>query len=139
MMKMILLSLSGHKFSSSVEKIRHILAGPEIFPMVCLRRGIRGTILYAGETIPIIDPMEFMDLDQQTIEAVGGYLVVFQSDYGDIGLPVDSEMTIVDAEDGSFEGDVSEETNASDSQVFCFKGARYPLLDLNEILAQITD
>lgn len=131
MMKMILLTLAGQKFSSSVEKIRHILAEPEIFPLVCLRRGICGIILYEGETIPV--------LDHQASGDIGKYLVVFQSDYGDVGLSVDSGMTIVDAEDGSFESVVSEEIDALASQVFSFKGVSYPLLDLNNILTQLTD
>ena len=139
MMKMLLLSLAGHKFSSSVEQIRHILAGSEIFPLVGLRHGISGVFLYDDEPIPVIDPGKVPDLAVQKVEIDGAYLIVFQSEYGNIGLPVDTAVTIVDAEDGLFEKVAPTETKPMGGQQFCYQDTSYPLLDFDEILAHLID
>ncbi len=139
MMKMLLLSMAGHKFSSSVEQIRHILAGSEIFPLVGLRNGINGIFLYEDEPIPIIDPEKLPSLNVQKVENDGAYLIVFQSEYGNVGLPVDAALTIVDAEDGSFENVAPTDTKPMGGQQFCYQDTSYPLLDIDEILAHLTD
>lgn len=138
MMKMLLLSLAGHKFSSSIEQIRHILAGPEIFPLVCLRHGISGVFLYENEPIPILDPGKLPDLAGQKAKVGGEYLIVFQSEYGNVGLPVDAAVSIVDAEDGSFENVARTEKTSLGDQLFCFQDVSYPLLDIDKILAHLT-
>ena len=137
--KMILLSLAGQKFSSSVEQIRHILAAPDIFPMVCLRRGISGIFLYEDEPVPVLDLKELPEFDLKKLKDDGEYLIVFQSDYGNVGLPVDSAVTIVNAEDGWFENVAPVEEEDLGDQIFCFQGASYKLLNLNEMLAHLTD
>ena len=137
-MKMLLLSLAGQRFSSSIEQVRHILAGPEIFPLVCLRRGISGVFLYKNEPIPILDPGELPELDGQKVKVGEEYLIVFQSEYGDVGLPVDAAVSIVDAEDGSFENVVRTEETSQDDQLFCFQDVSYPLLDIDKILVHLT-
>jgi chemotaxis signal transduction protein len=138
MMKMILLSLAGNKFSSSVEQIKHILAGPDVFPLVCLRRGISGVFLYEGEPIPVLDPKELPELDVQNNEIGEGYLIVFQSEYGNVGLPVDAAVSIVDAEDGIFENVAPVDEKPTGGQMFCYQDTSYPLLDMDEILAHLT-
>ena len=139
MMKMILLSISGHKFSSSLNQVRHIVSSPEIFPLVCLRRGIIGAFLYEDKPIPIIDPEVLPVLEKVKVQIGGEYLIVFQSEYGNVGIPVDAAVTIVDVEDGLFENVAPTDENPQGDPLFCLQGVSYPLLDINEMLTNLTD
>ena len=138
-MKMILLSISGHKFSSSLNQVRHIVSSPEIFPLVCLRRGIIGAFLFEDKPIPIIDPEVLPVLEKVKVQIGGEYLIVFQSEYGNVGIPVDAAVTIVDVEDGLFENVAPTDDNPQGDPLFCLQGVSYPLLDINEMLTNLTD
>lgn len=138
-MKMLLLSISGHKFSSSLNQVRHIVSSPEIFPLVCLRRGISGAFLYEDKPIPIIDPEVLPVIEKVKVQIGGKYLIVFQSEYGNVGLPVDAAVTIVNVEDGLFENVAPADINPQGGPLFCLQGVSYPLLDINEMLTHLTD
>lgn len=137
MVKMVLLVLAGQKYSLSVEQIRHILPRPNLFSLVCLRRGVSGVFLYGDEPVPLLDTMELAGIEALDVAVEGEYVIVFQSEYGNVGIPVDSAVKIVDVEDGLIEdtdhvGDVDQS-----GQVFCFQGVSYPILDIESMLARM--
>lgn len=134
MMKMVLLSIAGRKYSLPVEQILHILPAPELFPLVRLRDEISGVFLYGDEPIPMLKPSELAGMSHDT--GAGEYVLVFQSEYGNVGLPVDSAVTIVDVEAGFFEV-ADPDSPDQDAQVFSFQEVSYPLLDIEAKLAQL--
>ena len=52
--KVALLLFAGRNFSLPVERIRHILQEPEIFPLTGLCNGLSGVFLFSDEIIPMI-------------------------------------------------------------------------------------
>lgn len=134
--KMILLSMAGRPYTLPVEKVGHIIPAPRKFPLVCLRPEIDGVFLHAEEPTPMLNPGQFPELE--LAEKVDGeYVIVFQSEYGNIGLPVDAAVTIVDAEDGVYENVEPVETADESSMTFLYKEQSYQLLDIDALLARL--
>jgi chemotaxis signal transduction protein len=137
MTKMVLLTLAGRKFSLSVEQILHVLPRPQLFPLVCLRQEISGVFLYDDEPIPMLELTKLPELNNGDAVADGAYVIVFQSEYGTIGIPVDSAVTIVNVEEGLFEdASLADEENQG-FHVFNFQDTSYPLLDIDGMLARL--
>jgi chemotaxis signal transduction protein len=137
MTKMVLLAVAGRKFSLSVEQILHVLPKPQIFPLVSLRQEISGVFLYDGEPIPLLDLSKLPELKILDAAVVGTYIILLQSEYGNIGLPVDSAVTIVDAQDGFFEESPQADEAVQGCHVFNFQDVSYPLLDIDGMLARL--
>ena len=134
--KMVLIDLAGRGFSLPVEKIRHILPGPDIFPLVGLRQGVAGVFLYEREPVPMLDPANLADLSPEGVSS-GEYAIVVQSEYGNVGLPVDSAVRIVDREDGLIEDAEPEGETTPTGSIFCYQNASYPILDIDAVLARL--
>ena len=135
--KMVLLALGGRNFSLSVEQIEHILPRQRIYPLVCLRPEIAGVFLYNAEPIPLLALSKLPELNISESVIVGAYIIVVQSEYGNIGLSVDSAVSIVDVEDGSFEDVTPSESDVQGCHVFNFQDVSYPLLNVDAILARL--
>jgi chemotaxis signal transduction protein len=135
--KMVLLTLGGRKFSLSVEQIEHVLPRQRIYPLVCLRPEIAGVFLYNDEPIPMLALPTLPEFNISEPVIVGAYIIVVQSEYGNIGLSVDSAVSIVDVEDGSFEDVTPSESDVQGCHVFNFQDVSYPLLNVGEILARL--
>jgi chemotaxis signal transduction protein len=115
----------------------HVLPCPELFSLVCLRQEIAGVFLYNDEPVPMLNLARLPGLNIQECTNAGTYVILFQSEYGTIGLPVDSAVTIVDAQDGSFEDDTQSE-EAQHCQIFKFQDTSYPLINIDGMLARLS-
>ncbi len=135
--KMVLLTIGGRKFSLSVEQIEHVLPGQRIYPLVCLQPEIAGVILYNDEPIPMLTLSKLPEFDISESIRGGAYIIVIQSEYGNIGLSVDSAVSIVNVEDGLFEEVTPSKSGVQDYHVFNFQDVSYPLLNVDAILARL--
>jgi len=136
MTKVVLLAVGGRKFSLPVEQIKHVLSVPQLFPLVCLRQEIAGVFMYNDEPVPVLALSKLPELHFQETVTGNAYVVLVQSEYGNVGLPVDSAVTIVNAEDGLIEEILLSEEEQG-GHLFIFQGARYPILDIDGILARL--
>jgi chemotaxis signal transduction protein len=135
--KVALLLFAGRNFSLPVERIRHILQEPALFPLAGLRDGLSGVFMFAGEVIPMVSSEILNGLGPYRL-GKGCYTVVYQSDYGIVGLPVESSVTIVDEDQGSYSDAPPEEESAIVSRFFSYKEFNYPVLDLDRMLTLLS-
>ena len=66
------------------------------------------------------------------------YTVVYQSDYGVVGLPVESSVKIVDQSEGSYTEAPPEEESSVVSQFFSYQDFSYPVLDIDKMLTLLS-
>ena len=99
--KVALLLFAGRNFSLPVERVRHILQEPELFPLTGLCNGLSGVFMFDDEIIPMVSSDILSDLGPYR-PGRSSYTIVYQSDYGVVGLPVESSVRIVDEIDGSY-------------------------------------
>ena len=66
------------------------------------------------------------------------YTIVFQSDYGVVGLPVESAVKIVDSSEGRFTDAPPDEESAVVSQFFSYQDFSYPVLDIDQLLTLLS-
>jgi chemotaxis signal transduction protein len=137
MKKIVLLTLAGRDFSISVEKVIHVLPGPRLFPLICLRQELSGVFLYGDELVPVLELANVEELNPDAVEIGYSYVVILQTDCGYIGVPVDSAVTIVDVEDGSLKMVPPADVDHDGEYIFHFQGSSYPLLDVDGILARL--
>lgn len=135
--KMALIQFGGRNFSLPVECIRHILQEPEVFTLAGLCRGLSGVFLFADDIVPIISADILSDLGPYRA-GKNSYTIVCQSEYGIVGLPVESSVRIVEESDGNVEDAPAEEESAVVSRFFSFEGFRYPILDLEKMLTLLS-
>ena len=135
--KVALLLFAGRNFSLPVERIRHILQEPELFSLTGLCNGLSGVFLFSDEIIPMVSADILSDLGPYR-PGKGCYTIVYQSDYGVVGLPVETSVKIVDEIDGSYSDAPPEEESAVVNQFFTYQGFDYPVLDIDKMLTLLS-
>ena len=135
--KVALLLFAGRNFSLPVERIRHILQEPELFPLPALCSGLSGVFLFADEIVPMVSADILSDLGPYR-PGKGNYTIVYQSDYGTVGLPVETSVKIVDGSEGRFSNAPPEEESAVVSQFFNYQDFGYPVLDIDKMLTLLS-
>ncbi len=135
--KVALLLFAGRNFSLPVERIRHILQEPVMFPLAALCKGLSGVFLFSDEIVPMISADILADLGPYRV-GKSCYTIVFQSDYGVVGLPVESAVKIVDSSEGSFTEAPLDEESAIVDQFFSYQEFSYPVLDIDKLLTLLS-
>ena len=135
--KVALLLFAGRNFSLAVERIRHILQEPIVFPLASLCKGISGVFLFAGEIVPMVSADILADFGPYRA-GESSYTIVFQSDYGVVGLPVESAVKIVNSSEGRFTDAQPDEESAVVSQFFSYQDFSYPVLDIDQLLTLLS-
>lgn len=135
--KVALLLFAGRNFSLPVDQIRHILQEPVLFPLAGLGSGLSGVFMFSGEIVPMISPDILSDLGPYRT-GCSSYTVVYQSDYGIVGLPVESAVKIIDSIDGHFSEASPDEESAVVSQFFSYQDFSYPVLDIEKMLTLLS-
>lgn len=133
--KMALLAIGDRGYALPVDRIRHILAEARVFPLVCLRSGFSGVFLFDGDVIPLLLP-EALDTGRMETGMMP-YIVICQTDFGEVGLPINQTVRIVDAKEGRLEPAPPDIEPAAVSQLFVCRDESYPLLDVDTLLAQL--
>ena len=131
--KVALMMFAGRNFSLPVDRIRHILQEPDVFSLVSLCKGLSGVFMFDEEIVPMISAGILSDLGPYTA-GKSSYTIVYQSDYGVVGLPVESAVKIVDCIDGEFTDASPEEESVVVSQFFTYQDFSYPILDIDKLL-----
>ncbi len=135
--KVALLLFAGRNFSLPVEQIRHILQEPELFPLTGLCSGLSGVFMFSDEIIPMVSGDILSDLGPYRA-GKSCYTIVYQSDYGVVGLPVESSVKIVDESEGSYSDTPPEEETAVVNQFFTYQDFSYPVLDVDKMLTLLS-
>lgn len=135
--KVALLLFAGRNFSLPVERIKHILQEPATFPLAALGSGLSGVFLFSGEIVPMVSTDILSDQGPYRTGA-SNYIIVYQSDYGVIGLPVEVAVKIVDSSDGCFSEAPPDEESAVVSQFFSYQDFSYPVLDIDKLLTLLS-
>jgi chemotaxis signal transduction protein len=135
--KIALLMFAGRNFALPVEQIRHIVQEPEVYPLVQLCKGLSGVFLFADEIIPLISGEILSDLGPYKA-GKNSYTIVYQSDYGVVGLPVESAVKIVDALDGVTTDASHDDESVVVSQFFEYQEFSYPVLDIEKLLTLLS-
>jgi len=133
--KMALLAVGGREYALPVDRIRHILADAKVFPLVCLRSGFAGVFLFDNEVVPQLQHEALAE--EHATSGLLPYMVICQSDFGEVGLPIDHAVRIVDAGDGQLSPAPPDSEPAMITQLFIRHGESYPLLDIDTLLAQL--
>ena len=135
--KVALLLFAGRNFSLPVERIRHILQEPVVFPLAGLCDGLSGVFLFSEEIIPLVSADILSGLGPYR-PGKSSYTIIYQSDYGVVGLPVESSVRIVDEVDGSYSDAPPEEESAVVNQFFSYQDFSYPVLDVDKMLTLLS-
>lgn len=135
--KMTLLAVAGRDYALPVDRIWHILAELPVYPLVRLRTGFSGVFLFAGEIIPLLEPSLVPGMTGE-LDCVAPYIVICQSDYGGVGVPVERAVRIVETNEGSVSPAPPGTEPAIASQIFLWQGKPYPMLDVDTLLAQLS-
>ena len=135
--KIALMMFAGRNFSLPVDRIRHILQEPEIYSLVSLCKGLSGVFMFDEEIVPMISGDILSDLGPYTA-GKNSYTIVYQSDYGVVGLPVESAVKIVDNIDGEITNASPDEESVVVSQFFAYQDFSYPILDIDKLLTLLS-
>jgi chemotaxis signal transduction protein len=129
---LVLLRVGAERFALPLEGVWHILPTQRVFPLALIRPEFRGVFLYQGEVVPLLDLPAL----------VGGgagsgfaYTVIYGTELGLLGLPVDQVLQIVECRSGT----VAAREPAPPAPVlaqshFVYGGNEYPLLDVETLL-----
>ncbi|PLX77275.1 MAG: hypothetical protein C0615_05440 [Desulfuromonas sp.] len=135
--KVALLNFGGRDYSLPVDGIRHILQEPELFPLAGLCKGLAGVFLFSGEIVPMVSGDILADGETGGC-GKNSYTIVYQSDYGSIGLPIEAAVRIVESQDGSFREATAEDESAVVSHFFQYREHNYPVLDIEKLLTLLS-
>ncbi len=135
--KVALLLFAGRNFSLPIERIRHILQEPQLYPLAGLSSGLSGVFLFSGEIVPLVSAEILSGLGPYRA-GKSSYTIVYQSDYGIVGLPVESSVRIVDESEGSYSEAPPEEESVVVSRFFSYRDFSYPVLDVDKMLTLLS-
>lgn len=127
--KLALLELAGEVFALPVSGIEHIVPAPRLFPLPLMRAGFAGVFVDRNEVLPLLDLQHVWGLPRPVRDATR-FVVVCASAAGPVGLPAGAVLGIVNRREGALEeGDAG--------RAFVHGGQRYPLLDVEALLATL--
>ena len=84
----------------------------------------------------MLAPSAIPGMDADTSGAIP-YIVVCESDYGGVGVPVERAVRIVETSDGAISPAPPGTEPEMFSQAFFWRDKPYPLLDIDTLLAQL--
>ncbi len=134
--KVALLALGSGSFALPVIGIEHILDSPRCFRLPLMPRGYRGVFLYHDEVTPILDLDRVLDIPGASEAVAPSLTVIYGCESGFVGLPVDAVLRIVDRGKGREEVSDQEEDQEG-TRHFVYDGTRYPLLDIEALVASL--
>ena len=129
---LVLLRVGAERFALPLEGVWHILPTQRIFPLALIRPGFKGVFLYQEEVVPLLD---LPALVGGGADSGFAYTVIFGTELGFIGLPVDQVLQIVERRSGT----IAASEPAPPAPVFAqsnfvYDGNEYPLLDVETLL-----
>lgn len=138
--KVALFAVGRESFALPVEGILQIVSDIRIFTLPLLRRGIHGVFLYQKSTVPLLERrLVAGDRAGDNDAAPAGHCtIVYSTDVGPVGLPVDKILRIVDRSQGRADtvNDKNENGEAA-GRVFVCNGERFPLLEVEELVRSL--
>ena len=135
--KVALFRLQGRAFALAVEKIDHILQGTQVYPLPMMGKGFSGVIVHDDDVVPFFDLWRYLSLCRDRQRCDSPFTVMYISEFGNIGLPADEVVRIVDSSAGAFEQVEDEEKKVAD-RYFLFSGEHYALVNEMMLLADLT-
>jgi len=135
MSKVALLMLNRTPYALRVEAIEHIVQTPRLFPLPLLRRGFVGVFLHMEKPIPIFDLWSVVGERGDALHSAPTYTILCGTEFGLIGVPADQIVRIVDSEKGKMVAAGEGLETRAFHQVFLYEGVRYPLLDIEALVA----
>lgn len=135
--KVALFRLQGRAFALAVEKIDHILQGTQVYPLPLMGKGFCGVFVHGDDVVPFFDLWRHFSLAGDRRRRDSAFTVMYISEFGNIGLPADEVVRIVDNSAGAFEQTKDEEKKIVD-RYFLFSGQRYSLVNEMMLLADLT-
>jgi chemotaxis signal transduction protein len=133
--KIALFSLDAATFALPVAGIRYILSAPRLFALPLLRSEFCGVFLYQGELIPLLNLWKRFDM--AVCPSANQFTVVMSTEAGLVGLPAGQVRRIVDQKQGTLEDASDEDLNPGSCRIFICAGTRYPLLDIEGLIAGV--
>ncbi len=135
--KLAIFSIGNRVFCLPIERILHIIPTPRVFHMPLLPQGVSGIILFQQEVAPFIDLASRWGLSGGGQVKPGGYTVIYGSDAGVIGLPVEQVLHIVDQDQGKVEKSQNDDQRAimAADFDFVFRKVRYPMVDVELLIS----
>jgi len=133
--RLVLLRLGEKQLALPLEKVWHILLTPRLFPLALIRPGFKGVFLHQDEVLPLLDLPGLLAVPGSGKECP--YVMVCETEFGPLGLPVDQILQIVERQLGALTEDEPEADRFSAEKNFVYNGNRYLLLDLGALLATL--
>lgn len=128
--KLALFQLRGEAHALFVAEIDRILLAPPIFRLPLLSSNFAGVFLQKGVMIPVLAPDRLACVPGAQ-PAGAAYYIVCTTEFGPVGLPADRVLRIVEMTAGQM---LDETVGVDGAGIFCFKGERYPLIQLEMLL-----
>ena len=129
--RMALMRIGADRFALSLERVLHILPAPSVFPLPLIRAVFQGVFIYQGELVAQLEPAALLGRSNGECPLT----VVYGTDLGLLGLPVDQILQIVELQMGTVEA--CEPTPSARFPVqnkFVYNGNEYPWLDVEALL-----
>lgn len=129
-MRLALFEISGVFCAVALEKVLHVLTGPQVFMLPLLRSSFAGALVYKEQVVPLL-------ACEDSTEGLGekktqpGFVLVCEAEFGLLGLPADRIVRITNV--GEIDPQTLRETDSVD-QCFAMDGCDFHLLDLNQVM-----
>lgn len=96
-MKVIVFSLSGQRFGANIQQVISIEKMKEITKVPGTSSFIKGIFSFHGETVPVLDLKERLQMEQ-TAQTDSNRIIVVNIDNIQVGLIVDAATDVIDIE-----------------------------------------
>lgn len=132
-MRLALFISADRHFSVPIDRIVHIVARSTVVVLPMLKSCFSGVFLDEQEMIPLLK-VESSSGIQQSFSLI----IIYESDFGKVGIPAERVLRVVERNDGDFEPCTDEPTLLTGiEECFLYGGKRYPLLNVDVALSQI--
>lgn len=129
--KLLLFQYRGALHGLFVAEIAQILVAPAVYRLPLLSQNFEGVFLHQGEMIPALASGRLGVDGEIQPGGTAGFFIVCTTEYGPVGLPADRVLRIVEVTAGQMQDKM---VGDNDAGIFCFKGERYPLIQLETLL-----
>jgi chemotaxis signal transduction protein len=133
--RIVLFRVGEEPMAIPLEGVWRILPAPRVFPLLMIRSGFRGVFLHQATVVPLLD-LALLLLGEAGLECA--YTLLYGTDLGPVGLPVDQVLQIVERRLGTVEArESAPPSRFPATNSFVYNGNAYPLLDVEALLNTI--
>lgn len=127
-----LFKFGDHAYAVPMIGLQRVVNTPALYELPRTGVWYPRVLIDEGEVVPLFDLARW--LQNITASAVGQYVVIYNSEFGRIGLPADLTCGIVSESSGGVIPVDEDEDLVGHQHVFAYNGDRYSILDVDVMI-----